>query len=181
MSSQGRKLGLRYAKAFVRSSSSIEALKSEVAVIEQLGEAIIGDSSVRSFFLNPTTGIEKKVGVMDSLLSELGASSQVVRFVNAILTNKRIFAFSDIVRSLKELSMEKMGIVSVEVKSARELGDSEKKDVEGTLATKINQTLEFTWNVEPSLIGGLVVSYSGVVIDASLEGRLKEMEKSLLQ
>ena len=181
MSSQGRKIGLRYGKAFIRASTDLNALKSELLVLEELEKAIMHDVSIRAFFLNPTTETSKKIALLESLLSELGASGHVVRLLNAVLTNKRAFALSDIVSSIKDLSMEKMGMVRVDIRSARELGESEKKDIQAVLESKIKKTLAFAWSVDSSLIGGLVVSYEGVMIDASLEGRRKGMEKSLLQ
>lgn len=181
MSSQGRKVGLRYAKAFIRASSDLNALKSELSSLEELEKAIMHDEAIRAFFLNPTTETSKKINLLESILSELGASGQVVRFLNAVLTNNRTFALTDIVSAIKDLSMEKMGIVRVSVRSARELGESERKDIEAVLESKIKKTLTFSWSVDSALIGGLVVSYEGVVIDASLEGRLRGMEKSLLQ
>ena len=181
MSSKGRKIGLRYAKAFVSASLDVGALKSDLLVLEELEKAVMHDVAIRAFFLNPVTEVGKKIGLLDSLFADLGASKQVVRLLNAVLTNNRIFALTEIVSSLKDLSMEKLGIVRVSVRSARELAEAEKKDIEKVLESKIQKTLSFCWSVDASLIGGLVVSYEGVVIDASLEGRLKGMEKSLLQ
>ena len=180
MSSQSRKLGLRYAKAFIRASSDMNVLKSDLQVLEDLDKAISGDSSIKSFFHNPVVETSKKVDLLSSIFTSLGASQNVAKFLEAIVVNGRVFALADIVLALRDLSMDKLGIVRVEVKSARELSDSEKSDVENVLSSKIGSKLTFTWMVEPSLIGGFVATYDGVVVDASIEGRLKGMEKGLL-
>lgn len=180
MSSQGRKIGLRYAKAFIRASEDMEALKSDLQVLEDLEKAISGDFAIKSFFLNPIVETEKKVSSLSSILTAVGASKNVVKFLEAIVVNGRVFALSDIVLVLKDLSMGKLGVVRVLVESARELSDIEKSDVESMLGSKIGSKLALNWKVEPALIGGFVASYDGVVVDASIEGRLKGMEKSLL-
>ena len=180
MSSQGRKIGLRYAKAFVRASDDVEAFKVDLQVLEDLDKAIGSDLSVKSYFQNPIVEIDQKVALLTSILTTVGASKHVVKFLEAIVVNGRIFALTDIVLALKDLSMGKLGVVRVLVQSARELSDSEKSDLESVLSAKIGSKLAITWKVEPALIGGFVASYDGVVVDASIEGRLKGMEKGLL-
>lgn len=180
MSANNRKIGLRYAKAYVRAVSSAEALKSDLVILEELDKAISHDVGLKAFFKNPIIETQKKIDLLDSLLSELKSSKELVKFLNAILQNNRFYSLSEIVESLRALSLDQMGVVLVEISSSRALDDSEKKDIESMLQSKLNRTLSLVWNVNAGLLGGIVISYEGVVIDASLLGRLKSMEKSLV-
>ena len=73
---------------------------------------------------------------------------------------------------------KKIGVVSVTTPFA--LSESKKFEIQKKLLqTTGYRSLEITYNVDESLIGGMVIRIKDRVVDSSVKTRLKELEKSL--
>ena len=68
------------------------------------------------------------------------------------------------------------------VASAVELRTEQKEKIrEKLLATTKYQSLEITWKVDESLIGGLVIRIGDRVVDSSLKYKLDQLKSQLLK
>lgn len=69
-----------------------------------------------------------------------------------------------------------------DVTSAVTLSDSQKADIEKKLLDTTSYTsMEVTYNVDKSLIGGLVIRIEDRVVDSSIKNKLEKMSKALAQ
>lgn len=69
-----------------------------------------------------------------------------------------------------------------DVTSAVTLSDSQKADIEKRLLDTTSYTsMEVTYNVDKSLIGGLVIRIEDRVVDSSIKNKLEKMSKALAQ
>ena len=62
---------------------------------------------------------------------------------------------------------------------AVELSDDEAKKIVGEIERAAGRKVEATRDVDPSLIGGLVVQAGSVRLDASVRGRLQQLREEL--
>jgi len=76
----------------------------------------------------------------------------------------------------------KQGIGVASVTSAEELSESQKKAVEEKLlATTGFKTMEMSYSVDKSIIGGLVIRIGDRIVDSSIQTRINELKKQLLK
>ncbi|HIC89266.1 MAG TPA: ATP synthase F1 subunit delta [Anaerolineae bacterium] len=66
-----------------------------------------------------------------------------------------------------------------EITSAVPLTDSEKAEIRDKLSARFGSDLEFRFDVDPDIIGGLVIRVGDKLIDASVASRLGELRQSL--
>lgn len=109
-------------------------------------------------------------------------SDQMVGFLVVVIKKDRYPELSGIfahfVAKVKEY--KKIGIA--EVISAAELTGAWKKKVEEKLlATTGYQTMEITYRVDKSLIGGLILRIGDRVVDNSMKSRLAAMKSQLMK
>src|SRR5699024_7705073 len=70
------------------------------------------------------------------------------------------------------------GIAEATVYSVRELSDSEKKELENTIAKRFEKQSVTIHNVvDPTIIGGIRVRVGNTIIDGSISGKLRRMER----
>ncbi len=96
-----------------------------------------------------------------------------------IAQNRRLFALEDVIRAYRTLVSEHRGEVEAEVTSAAPLSDSQRKALEAALKEAIGSTVTVTTEVDPDLLGGMVVRVGSRMIDSSLRTKLQRLQLAM--
>jgi len=75
---------------------------------------------------------------------------------------------------------ERAGIVEAKVASAQPLSEVQSKALVASLGARTGKTIRLTWSQDPALLGGLRVQVGSTVLDASLQGQLRQLKAQLL-
>lgn len=124
---------------------------------------------------------EEKVHLMESCFQGQ-VSDDVTGFLTVVVSKGR---FKEIPAIFDYLTMrmkeyKKIGVVTV--KSAAELRREQKERIrEKLMATTDYKSLEIDWQVDESLIGGLVIRIGDRVVDSSLKYKLEQLTSRLLK
>ncbi len=68
---------------------------------------------------------------------------------------------------------------TLRVLSSKTLSAESRRDIEKLFKKKLGKDVEFTYEVDPSLLGGIKVIDGSVVYDGSLAGKLEQLKQSL--
>lgn len=71
------------------------------------------------------------------------------------------------------------GVVEISVITAYPLADEQKQRIAAAMAEKLGKQVSMVSEVDRSLIGGAVIRAGDSVIDASIRGRLRELNNML--
>src|SRR5262249_25844405 len=91
-------------------------------------------------------------------------------------TNRRLFAALDVTRAYRALVAKHKGEVTAEVTLAEKPSEAHLAAIKDALATAIKKDVQVQVNVDPSLIGGLVVKLGSRMHDSSLPTKLKAIK-----
>lgn len=124
---------------------------------------------------------EEKVHLMESCFQGQ-VSDDVTGFLTVVVSKGRFkelpAIFDYLTMRMKEY--KKIGVVTV--KSAAELRREQKERIrEKLMATTDYKSLEIDWQVDESLIGGLVIRIGDRVVDSSLKYKLEQLTSRLLK
>jgi ATP synthase F1 delta subunit len=184
VASKHGKVGLRYArallKALVSQGAAKERLFSALESLEALDLALKSNREAQNILMNPMLASEKKEKLVRDLLTRVSGDALVVTFTQTLLKNGRFAALSEVSSHFKFLVYQQAGMVAVTVTSARDMQEDERKFIVDSLRSRLPGEPELLWQVNPEIIGGIVVEYEGHRIDASLRGRLQGIERELL-
>ena len=145
-------------------------------------EAIFRENSDLVQFLNhPQIIKEEKIKVMENIFSGK-ISDGLMGFLVIVIEKGRqndILPICDyFIERVKEY--KKIGIVKVT--SAVSLSDEQKARIEKrVLETTAYVSLETSYTVDPSLLGGLVIRIGDRVVDSSVKTHLEELKRDLLK
>ena len=103
----------------------------------------------------------------------------VLNFLKLLTDKGYIRHFSDCRKAYKEQYNADRGILEVQTLSAITLTESQKQRLTDKLTAITGKQIELLCRVEPSLLGGILLSYDGKQVDGSVKGRLEVMEKQL--
>lgn len=138
---------------------------------------IIQNAAYAKIFSSPAVSAEEKT----KLISEafFNADETLLKFLKLLAKNGLVFALSSIFKSYEELYFEKCGITVAEAKTAVPMTEEEKKHLIKNLEKKTGKSVRLLNSVDPDIIGGVVLSLDGKMLDASIKTKLNRFKKGL--
>ena len=109
------------------------------------------------------------------------ASDIVVRFLRVLNRHGRLAMIAPVVLEARRLRDRRLNRRAVEVRSAVPLDDDQKRGIVDRLAGWIGGTPVVSWNVQPNLLGGLIVKVGDQLHDASLKNRLEQYRRRIVE
>ena len=187
MSKQAGKLARRYSRAFLRAIESEQGSSGSPTPAQKLAgpfsafaKAWQSDAEFRNAISNPMFDKEQRLSALSAIAEKAGLSDITVRFLKLLFTRDRISVLPEVAESFEAQANASAEVVKVEVCVAREVEQSESAQIEQSLSQHIPGNIEFSWSVDPSILGGVLVKYDGKVLDGSLQGRIQRIEKRLM-
>lgn len=172
----------RYAHALVDIVMAAGSpLKPEDAVRQLAAvEALIAESGeLRIALLTPAIQTSRKRAVMGKLMEEIGASLLIRNFVYVIIDHRRIGIIGEIREAVELQVDERLGFVRAEVSSAEPLNQPLSSSLESELSKLTGKRMRLRFNVDPSLLGGVIARIGSTVYDGSVRGELRDLGKRL--
>jgi len=180
------KLASRYARALLASVEKELGVKgspspAQKAAVELSSFASIWekDQELGNVLLSPMFAREQRAAALQSVVKEAGISEITQKFLRVVFERDRIAALPEIAEAFAVVADRAASVVRVKVSTARKIDAAEAKSIESDVSGKIGGSPEFSWSVDPELLGGVIIEYSGQVFDGSLSGQLGRIEKEL--
>jgi len=172
----------RYARALVdvvMAPGSGAEPTQVLAGLRSADELIKGSDTLRTALSSPAVSPTRKHAVMKKLLEPMGLPEKVRNFVYVVIDHRRAGEFSSIVDGFEQLLDERMGLVAAEVRSAKELTDSQRQAIEAQVSRLAGKKAKLKFSTDPALIGGVVARVGSTVYDGSVRGQLDRLRTKL--
>ncbi len=167
-----------YALAAFKQAKEEKKLGEWSEMIEALA-LIVSDPLMKGLIANP--GVKRDqladlvIDVAGKALSDTGKN-----FVRVLLEKNRLKYLPEVRRIFEEERAESEGRSKVEVTSAFDLNEEQKKNITSAMSKRLGTKVDLSVKVDDALIGGVVIRAGDLVIDASLRGRMSRLANTLL-
>src|SRR4051794_29305032 len=169
--------------ATVYSRSLFEVAKERDSlddVREQLAEfsqAVADSHDLQVFFFSPYFSTEEKKEGLHKAVED--ADETVLNFLDLLLENHRMPAIFRIRRQFDELWRKENKLLPVEVTSAVELDEQTVEQIGERIGKQTGQRVELTSQVDPDILGGVVLRVGNSILDASIRNRLEQLRRQV--
>jgi F-type H+-transporting ATPase subunit delta len=126
----------------------------------------------------PGTPFSKKQEILARAMPS-NATNEVRNFLSLIASRSEMYLLPNIIQALERMAQHGPLRAIATVTSAIALTDAEKKALEDKMRRRFGQDLAFVYEVDPSILGGVVVRIGDKVIDGSVSGRLAALREKL--
>ena len=113
-------------------------------------------------------------------MSEKEAVQVVERFVEMLGKRHELHLAPKILEAYGNAADKAAGVVKVRFSSADDVSDVLRKKIESNLEKTLDRPIDVTWQTDPSLVGGAVIRYDDVLLDASVKGSLDRLKQQLI-
>jgi F-type H+-transporting ATPase subunit delta len=147
--------------------------------IDEVAELLEREPLIREFLETPRIDIPSK---QKALQASFGGRvpDLFLRFLRVVVENRRQGMFGEIAKQYQLLVDEMRGRVRADIAVAREADEALKREIVSSLERRLGKDVIATFNVDPSLIGGIVIRIGGQVLDGSLRRRTAGLRRRLL-
>lgn len=169
----------RYACALYSAATKMKTLDQVEKDLVKFQAVIKKDEKLRDILSNPT--IQRKV--MMSAIKHVGETSNMTpASTNLLVTlaeNGRLKRTDAVITAFRTIMAAHRGEVVCEVITAKPLESGQQTKLESALKAflKPSETLQITSKVDPSIIGGMIVSIGDKYVDMSISTKVKKYKE----
>ncbi len=170
----------RYAQAFftlAREKDLVDNLEAELKVVV---DTINENEELKRVMDHQLISPEEKKAIINGVFSQ-EVSEITLNFLDIVIEKYRATYIPGIYHEFVSYANETRNMADARVKTAVELNDSDLDTLKARLTAVTGKTIRLQSELDPSLIGGVVVRIGDKVIDGSLAGRLERLKDNLLQ
>ena len=145
-----------------------EALSRYGSDLAALGDMLAASPKLDAALKSPVISIDEKKAVMGKLLKKIKADKTVSNFCLLLADKERLAYLGEIVGWYGKLLDDAKGIIRGTLTTAVELTDNKRAE----LKKKAGASIELAFDVDASILGGVVLKVGDRVLDASLRAQL---------
>ena len=175
----GGGLADRYAAALYAHADESGALNAVVSEMESLGQLIDQSADFRRLIESPLLDVTTQTKAALAVLESQDFGKQVRDFVGVIASNRRLRALREIVTAFSTLVADRRGIITAHVSSATALNDLQRQQLRARLIEAGYGNVNIQEQVQPDLLGGLIVRIGARLYDTSLKSRLQRLQYAM--
>lgn len=169
----------RYAMALfglARDEKNLEAVGGSLAKVKA---ALAESEDFRALTTSPLVNREAGTRAVTATADAIGLDPITRNFLGVLAQNRRLSQLGNVVRAFNQLWAQHRGETSAEVVSAHPLDDKQIAALKKNLRARMGRDVAVDLNVDPTILGGLVVKIGSQMIDASIKTKLNTLAHAM--
>lgn len=171
----------RYAKSLIELMLDSENNQEEIKTdLNNVKEILLSSPELNSAMTNPVVSAFDKEEIITSVFEK--DTKEVTRnFLKLLVEKNRFNLIFYIIDAFNQLLDKINNLVQVKVIGAVELDKKEKEKIQNKLKEKLNKEINVAYDVDNSIIAGLVYKIEDDILDTSFAHKLEELKKELIK
>ncbi|MBE2255254.1 MAG: ATP synthase F1 subunit delta [Ignavibacteria bacterium] len=170
------KINRRYIQALYEDSLQHHNLEKVSDDAQFIINTLNDSNELRVFFKSPVIDADKKQKIVKSIF-EGRIQKNTLNFILILIQRGREMFIKSIFEDFIIFKNEKNGYINVNVTTAVELNDQEKKNLKAKIDEYSGYNTIPSFSVDNKLIGGFVVKIKDTILDASIKRQLELLKK----
>lgn len=169
----------RYAAALYMAAVKSNSLGKVADELAQVSSLLSESRDFSAFVADPSVPRGTKMDGLNSVLSKMSATDITKNFVSLLSDNNRLGELGKILSKFEEIVADQRGEVKAVVTTALGLSRAEVEDIQRGLQPmlKPGQKLTVEEQVDPSIIGGVILAMGDKYVDMSILARVKKLQQ----
>lgn len=169
----------RYATALFELARDEKQLEAVGASLASLKQALADSADFRQLTTSPLVTRDEAVKAAAATAKAMKLDSTTTKFLGVLAQNRRLGHLGNAIRAFDQLSAAHRGETTAEVTSAHPLSDDQVAALKTNLKTRLGRDVAVDLNVDPAILGGLVVKVGSQMIDGSIRTKLNTLAHAM--
>ena len=169
----------RYAKALMDLARR-DGIVAEIGEQLQQHQALLhANAQLQRVLENPGIDVQVKTSILTTIFEHTQAVLLLRRFLLLLVEKDRIRQLDSICMQYARMADEELHRIVAQVTTAVALDTQQRQAVTQKLAVATQKDVVLETQVDPAILGGLVVRINNVIVDGSLRGQLARIHQAL--
>ena len=166
-----------YAKALFTKAKQDNRIAAVLLWLEAMALVVV-DKKVANLLSSPHVGEDK---IIDECISALGdkLTTGDKNFLRLLAENKRLELLPAILALYQAMQLAQLNTLAIDVTSSKPLTEAQSLALQKNLEQKHKRSVDLSYHIDSSLLGGLVLRYGDKVIDGSIKSQLHQLSQSI--
>lgn len=169
----------RYAVALTDLAQESGAAESVQADLARLRAMIQDSADFQAFLGSRFLSLKQRESVLEELSGKARFQDLTLRFLKLLARNRRLSLLGEILDALEGEAARRRGDVSVQARTSRALTKKQSESLKKNLEKSLNTSVVLEEKADPSILGGAIVMIGSTMVDDSVAGRLRRLERVL--
>ena len=177
-------LAERYAQALIGIADDLRP--TEPGAADRIAGDLAGlfrlwqdDAGFRAFIADPRLDAAEQQRGAFAVLEKAGVGTEVRNLVGVLIANRRLARLPEVAQAFGALLSARRGQQVAQISSAHPLSDTQRAQITARLTEAGFSGVTLRENVDPSLLGGLVVRIGSRLYDNSLKSKLQRLQYAM--
>ena len=166
-----------YARALLEVAREHGRLDVVHEQLDELADAIDANRDLQVFLFSPYFSSQEKREGLERALTD--ADPLLTNFLGVLIEKHRMPVIFRIRRELDTLWEAENRMLAVVVTSAIELDGTTVEEIGARIGERTGRRVTVTSNVDPNILGGIVVRVGNSILDASIRHRFEQLRKQV--
>src|SRR4051794_12113 len=166
-----------YARSLFEVATERDALDVVRDQLGQFADALQDTRDLQVFFFSPYFSTEEKKEALGKAVT--GADEAISNFLELLVEKHRMPAIFRIRREYDRLWEDANRMLPVTITSAVALDGDTVEGIGRAIGEQTGRTVELTANVDPDVLGGIVLRVGNSILDASIRNRLDQLRRQV--
>jgi F-type H+-transporting ATPase subunit delta len=165
------------ARPYAKAAFEYALAKHELPVWEtmlQAAASLTDDKSIVRMLASPKVSQKELADLFCEILKPM-LNAERKNFISLLAENKRLSALPAIKMAFEDLRAEYEKTLTVQVTSAIALDEPYQLKITQALTKRLQRKVSLECNVDPELLGGVIVHAGDLVLDGSVRGKLNRL------
>ena len=169
----------RYASALFDLARDERQIDAVGRSLDSLIKALADSREFSMLVESPLVGRGDAGKAFAAIGPQLGLDPITGNFVGVLARNGRKGELRNVIRAFGRLAAEHRGETTAEVVAARPLNDDQISQLKQQLRTRAGRDVNIEAEVDPNILGGIVVKLGSQMIDASIRTKLNRLATAM--
>jgi len=159
-------------------NSELETVENNV---NEFLEIYSTSKELKNFIKNPTQSQSIQLEILYKISTQMNLSKIIKNFLGLLVIKRRIFYIKKIFLSFLTLASTQRGELKASLVSSKNLTSEELENLSKDLSKTMGAPITFDYEVDENLIGGLKMQIGSLMIDTSIQNKLKKYQQIMLE
>ncbi|MFL6800366.1 MAG: F0F1 ATP synthase subunit delta [Sphingomicrobium sp.] len=169
----------RYASALFDLARDERQIDAVARSLDTLGQALLDSKEFGDLVASPLVGRKDAGKAFAGLAPQLGLDPITSNFLGVLAKNGRKNELRSIIRAYKRLAADHRGETTAEVVTAHPLKDDQVAALKSQLRARAGRDVTLETEVDPAILGGIVVKLGSQMIDSSIRTKLNRLAQAM--
>lgn len=169
----------RYATALFELARDEKQLQAVGGSLAALKAALAESEDFRRLTTSPLISRDEAVKAVAATANAMKLDPITSNFLGVLAQNRRLGQLGAVIRAFNLLAAAHRGETTAEVTSAHPLSDDQVAALKANLKSRLRRDVAVDLNVDPAILGGLVVKVGSQMIDGSIRTKLNTLAHAM--